>query len=114
MRRLSTVLVAPAMVYAGLQDIDTQPPYRDPNRPVDERVDDLLARMTINEKVAQLGYTLGSMSGSPESIAHAHPDGIGGAGLADLNVTRRNAIQAAVMNVTRLGIPISFYAETTH
>src|SRR5918999_1995437 len=30
------------------------PPYKDAARPIDERVADLLARMTIEEKVAQL------------------------------------------------------------
>src|SRR5436309_66325 len=32
--------------------------YRDPTRPVDARVDDLLQRMTLVEKVAQLGGVL--------------------------------------------------------
>ena len=32
----------------------TDMPYRDPSRAVDERVEDLLARMTPDEKVAQL------------------------------------------------------------
>jgi beta-glucosidase-like glycosyl hydrolase len=31
------------------------PAWRDPGRPADERVDDLLGRMTLEEKVAQLG-----------------------------------------------------------
>jgi beta-glucosidase len=30
-------------------------PFRDPARSVGERVDDLLGRMTVEEKVAQLG-----------------------------------------------------------
>ena len=34
---------------------DHTEPYRDPARPVDERVADLLARMTLDEKLAQLG-----------------------------------------------------------
>jgi beta-glucosidase len=29
--------------------------YRDPGAPVDERVEDLLARMTLDEKLAQIG-----------------------------------------------------------
>jgi beta-glucosidase len=29
--------------------------YRDAQRPIEERVDDLLSRMTLEEKVAQLG-----------------------------------------------------------
>lgn len=30
------------------------PPYRDPDRPIAERVDDLVGRMTLDEKIAQL------------------------------------------------------------
>ena len=30
-------------------------PYRDASRPIAERVDDLLARMTLQEKLAQMG-----------------------------------------------------------
>src|SRR6516162_11322208 len=30
------------------------PPYRDPKLPMEQRIDDLLSRMTLEEKVAQL------------------------------------------------------------
>jgi len=33
----------------------TPPLYKDPDRSVEERVQDLLARMTLDEKLAQLG-----------------------------------------------------------
>ena len=35
--------------------VEPDPPYRDPSLPVEERVEDLLARMTLEEKLAQLG-----------------------------------------------------------
>ena len=64
-------------------------------------------------QVAQLGY--GSLSGrTPEAIAAAHPHGLGGSGLGTLDVDRRNGIQSAIMNRTRLHIPVSFFGETTH
>src|SRR5262249_56558915 len=56
MKRLSrgaaaaVVLLALGAISALGQD---RPPYRDPSRPVDERVRDLLGRMTLEEKVAQ-------------------------------------------------------------
>src|SRR4051794_10827357 len=34
--------------------VEAAPPYRDAKRPLGARVDDLLARMTLDEKVAQL------------------------------------------------------------
>jgi beta-glucosidase len=36
------------------RDVMTRAPYLDPARPVDERVRDLLSRMTLDEKIAQL------------------------------------------------------------
>src|SRR3954447_12288995 len=43
-----------AAVHATLVAQDAPPPYRDPARTIDERAADLLARMTVEEKVAQL------------------------------------------------------------
>ena len=34
---------------------DAQPRYKDSSQPVDVRVEDLLGRMTLDEKIAQLG-----------------------------------------------------------
>ncbi len=48
--RTAAVLALAAALPALAQDA---PLYRDRTRPVDERVRDLLARMTLDEKVAQ-------------------------------------------------------------
>ena len=44
------------------------PAYKDPKLPIDQRVDDLVSRMTLDEKVSQLGHTAAAVSrlGIPE------------------------------------------------
>src|SRR5438270_10080576 len=36
---------------------ESKPPYMDPQLPIDRRVSDLVGRMTLQEKVSQLGHT---------------------------------------------------------
>ena len=62
------------------------PLYKDASQPVDRRVNDLLARMTLDEKVAQLETVWESKAKlqtptgdfSPESASRNFPNGIGG------------------------------------
>lgn len=62
------------------------PPYKDPRQPVDVRVEDLLRRMTLEEKVAQLETVWESKAKlqdaqgtlSPELASKNFPAGIGG------------------------------------
>src|SRR5437660_11454419 len=63
-----------------------QPIYKDPHQPVERRVDDLLSRMTLDEKVAQL-LTIWEQKGKvetpggqfdPARASSAFPNGIGG------------------------------------
>jgi beta-glucosidase len=79
---ISSGLVAVHAHSAQLQ----APIYKDPRLPVEKRVDDLLARMTVDEKVAQLETIwegkakLQSPDGrfSPELASKNFPNGIGG------------------------------------
>jgi len=48
----STLLLGNSFVHA--QGNDELPPYKNPNLPTEERVADLLGRMTLEDKVAQL------------------------------------------------------------
>ena len=52
MRTYPAVLVA-LLTLVSIQAAEA-PPYRDSKRPIAERVEDLLGRMTIEEKIAQL------------------------------------------------------------
>jgi beta-glucosidase len=101
-----------------------QPAYRDPGRPVEERVDDLLARMTLEEKLAQLAGVwahelLDDLAFSEEKAQPLIGQGIGQitrlAGASGLDPEASaglaNRIQAFLVQRTRLGIPAIVHEE---
>ncbi|HWP66521.1 MAG TPA: glycoside hydrolase family 3 N-terminal domain-containing protein [Candidatus Limnocylindria bacterium] len=100
--------------------------YRDPARAVDERVADLLARMTLEEKVAQLGGVWVTElvrddrfdeARASERLRHGTghitrigaSTGLGPRGAAEL----ANAVQRVLLEHTRLGIPALVHEEST-
>lgn len=98
--------------------------YQDATRSIPERVQDLLARMTPAEKLAQLGsfwvYELQDEQGLAEGKAAAligqgigQITRVGGASTLPLPKIARmaNAIQAFLVNHTRLGIPAIIHEE---
>ncbi len=120
------------------------PLYKDPAAPIDLRVRDLLARMTLDEKVAQM-IALGNdkakvetpdQSFDPTKASAAFPHGLGqiarpsehrsaaANGTAGGGSTRwrtpanaiafSNAVQRWAMTQTRLGIPVLFHEEALH
>ncbi len=111
--------------------------YRDPTVPVDARVADLLARMTLEEKVAQLLGIWGQKVKIQDEAGRFVPgkakaligDGIGQisrpseiAGPSAGRPVRQprehaefvNAVQKWVIENTRLGIPVMFHEEALH
>lgn len=106
--------------------------YRDRQLPIDERVADLLSRMTIEEKVAQMLCIWGQKKtvmideeGKPDlrRLGKYLKDGVGQiARLSDtaggLGVSAMaelaNAVQKYFVEETRLGIPVIFHEECLH
>jgi len=102
--------------------------YRDGSLPVDERVADLLARMTLDEKLAQLGSIWSfelfrsEVELDPERIRDRLADGIGHisrvAGATNLGpadaAEAGNQIQRFLIEETRLGIPALLHEESLH
>lgn len=116
--------------------------YRDAKASISERVNDLLQRMTLEEKVAQLESGMNALpdssgvapasiftkDGLDEALAKKLlANGLGtysfldeftslvdGASPARTGAHHRNLLQAWVIKNTRLGIPIMFHGEALH
>ena len=114
-------------------------PYKDPTLPVEARVEDLLKRMTLQEKVAQMlsiwddktGIFDAKLELDTRKFAQKYPDGVGQFARPsdatgptsprvlpgrDVRATIRlvNALQHFAVEHGRLGIPIMFHEEGLH
>ena len=92
-----------------------QPLYRDPSKPVETRVRDLISRMTLDEKFWQLFMIPGNLDDSTND----YRNGVFGLQLrgpltARAHAERINAIQRFFVEKTRLGIPMLPFEETVH
>ncbi|MCL5096684.1 MAG: hypothetical protein M1608_03980, partial [Candidatus Omnitrophica bacterium] len=113
------------------------PPYRDATRPIEKRIDDLLARMTVQEKIGQMNMPclyvgeLGqSMSEKAEAVkrfaagTYLEDFGPGGGFFTLPNTILHdgplqqalflNELQRIATEETRLGIPLLEIEEGTH
>lgn len=94
-----------------------KPLYKNAKIPLEERVSDLLSRMTLEEKVFQLNqYTLGS-NDNPNNFGEAVkgcPPTIGSVIYFDMDPQLRNALQRKAMEESRLGIPVLFGYDVIH
>lgn len=109
-----------------------QHPYRDSEVPVEDRVEDLLGRMTIEEKIAQMGGSylidvLDDYEFSEEKLKRKIEEMEIGAIhnfvwesyddpklTIELNIEVANSVQRYLVEQTRLGIPAIITAEGVH
>ena len=91
--------------------------YKDAKAPIEKRIDDLISRMTLEEKVLQLNqYTLGrnnNVNNVGEEVKKV-PSEIGSLIYFDINPELRNSMQKKAMEESRLGIPIIFGYDAIH
>lgn len=92
------------------------PLYKNPSAPTEQRVEDLLKRMTLNEKVLQLNqYTLGlNTNENNQGEVKNIPAEIGAIIYFDPEPALRNALQHRAMEESRLGIPVVFGNDIIH
>ena len=121
----------PAWTQSTVPPTNSNALYKQPGAPIDRRVDDLLSRMTLDEKVRQLDLYSGATALVDQhtddthaaSTAHFLPDkaremwgDLGVGAIHDLNPTpeQANAIQQWILAHNRLRIPVLFIEEGLH
>ncbi|PQV50206.1 beta-glucosidase [Jejuia pallidilutea] len=107
------------------------PPYKNPKLPVEERVQDLLSRMTLEEKFWQMFMIPGDLSIGKDKLKHGifgfqisskgkndnaaeQIMDYGSTGSAQDMANEINALQKYFLEETRLGIPIIPFNEALH
>jgi beta-glucosidase len=138
-RQPARVFLAVTALFSLTASGRNAPLYQDAAAPVEQRVDDLVGRMTLDEKIVQLTtvwvrkqeiYTpAGNFDPArahqvfPSGIGHmARPSDLRGTGNpfeqpyrdAKQTVALVNAIQHYAVKETRLGIPVLFHEEGLH
>lgn len=133
-------LAVPGQTRKATQAKSSKPPehgsssvadYKNATLPINRRVEELLSRMTLQEKVRQLDLYSGASTlvDKRRDSTHAAPDAtfsaekaqnlwgeLGVGGVHDLYPTpqQSNAIQQWVIEHNRLGIPVLFIEEALH
>lgn len=133
--RLKSVIASALMLAIPAGAMAAEPLYKNPDKPIDARVKDLLKRMTLEEKVAQLqtvwaarqkletdsgeftaehakeilGMGIGQVARPSENKATLTPNKTPAQTLAFTN-----AVQKYLVENTRLGIPAIFHEEALH
>lgn len=114
-----------ALIFAGFLAggpalVQADPNYLDPNLPVEDRVNDLLPRMDINEKIGQMTQVLSSIGPNSQittyfigSVLSGGGDGPGGNNSAVEWENLYNGLQKRAM-ATRLHIPLIYGIDSVH
>ena len=115
MKKLAMTVVV--LIAAVSCTSDKEPVYKDATADIEDRVEDLIGRMTVEEKILQLNqYSLG-LNTIEQNIGEQVgkiPDGIGSLIYFDDDAVARNAMQKRAMEESRLGIPILFGHDVIH
>ncbi|MDX9847923.1 MAG: glycoside hydrolase family 3 N-terminal domain-containing protein [Tenuifilaceae bacterium] len=124
MRKNSIILISALTLFSCAKQAD----HMDSSQSPEKRVDLLLAKMTVEEKAAQLCYIINAekliLNEQGEideaKVLDSFKDGIGSVSFAqvkmpmDRAIALNNALQKIMVEKTRLGIPLVFVGEGQH
>src|SRR5690242_1957908 len=117
---IAALIIAPVCKILFAQE--TSPPYRDSHLAIEQRVTDLLGRMTLEEKIDQIAGgrtrpildTTGKFKPEDAPAAFRRLHSIDSDFSPHDSAVLRNAAQRYLVENTRLGIPAIFQGEALH
>ncbi len=123
--RRYVIAICAVILFAACSSAQEQPAYRNPKLAIEDRVADLLPRMTLEEKIDQLTWTWGHRDlGFLDTTGQFTPETAAAAFRDFYNIEKRisphdyailhNAMQRYQMEKTRLGIPRLIMGEALH
>src|SRR5208283_6063542 len=121
--RRHLIAICTVILFAACCSAQEQPAYRNPKLAIEDRVADLLSRMTLEEKIDQLTWTHSNL-GVLDTTGQYTPETAAAAFHDFYNMEKRisphdyavlhNALQRYQMEKTRLGIPRLIMGEALH
>jgi beta-glucosidase len=96
---------------------NSTPIYKNKNAPIEQRIEDLLKRMTLEEKILQMNqltYGKNANENNIEKSKNAVRPEIGSLIYRSINPVYRNDIMRKAMDESRLGIPILMGFDVIH
>ncbi len=110
------LLLSITSIFSSSMNAQT-PVYKDKNAPIENRIKDLVGKMTLEEKILQLNQYTAGMNTNVNNIGaeiKEIPSGIGSLIFFASDPNFRNSIQKKAMEESRLGIPILFGFDVIH
>lgn len=114
-KRFITVILSICCL-TGLIAANKLPVYKDKNKPIETRVNDLLGRMTLEEKIGQLNMPalLKVDDKLKLQLKNAEIGAFCGVRFYQLTAAQRDSLQQLAYENSRLGIPVIFAFDVIH
>jgi len=121
-KQFITLLLITALLPAFSLGQNSVPAYKNPDLLIEDRVKDLLSRMTLDEKIGQLHQLSGGVLTGPQAAGDAGQQakldlvrqGKIGSFLNVLGAEETKAVQKIAVEESRLGIPLLFAFDVIH
>lgn len=110
-------IVSAALLVIGLASCSSVPAYKNAGLPIERRVEDLLHRMTLKEKILQISQGYTGTNDNPNNVMENFknfPPEIGSLIYYSNTSELSNMLQKKAVEETRLGIPILFGYDAIH